>query len=220
MKYKILLVLLPIITLTSCSFNKVFLHPTQSPEKAIKLNSVIATDNLVVNFSDQTYQPTFIKNNTDTLQFDYAIESVVFTSSNGNKLNGWLVKPKNTIITTTLLHFHGNSGFILSQYRAITPLLKYGFQIFLFDYSGFGFSEGKAKKQNILIDALSALNYIKSRQDMQDKKLVIYGQSLGGHVSAVVAAQKQDEIDGLVIEGAFSSHKDIAADKAGIIDEF
>ena len=46
--------------------------------------------------------------------------------------------------------------------------------------------------------------------------MVIYGQSLGGHLSAVVAAQRQNDIDGLVIEGAFSSHKDIAANIAGI----
>jgi alpha-beta hydrolase superfamily lysophospholipase len=98
----------------------------------------------------------------------------------------------------------------------MTPLIKNGFQIFMFDYSGFGFSEGKAKKENILIDAFSALNYLKSRQDVMNTKLIIYGQSLGGHLSAVVASQKQNDIDGLVIEGAFSSHKDIAAYTLGI----
>ncbi|MBK9423616.1 MAG: hypothetical protein IPN54_05745 [Bacteroidetes bacterium] len=46
---------------------------------------------------------------------------------------------------------------------------------------------------------------------MKGTKLVIYGQSLGGHLAAVVAQQRQDDIDALVIEGAFSSHKDIAS---------
>ena len=51
---------------------------------------------------------------------------------------------------------------------------------------------------------------------MKGTKLVIYGQSLGGHLAAVVAQQRQDDIDALVIEGAFSSHKDIASKTAGI----
>ena len=91
-----------------------------------------------------------------------------------------MLKPKNVTPTITLLHFHGNAGFLLSQYQAMTPLLKYGFQIFVFDYSGFGFSEGKATRTNVLIDGNSALTYVKSRDDIKNTKLVIYGQSLGG----------------------------------------
>ena len=80
---------------------------------------------------------------------------------------------------------------------------------FMFDYSGFGFSEGKPTRVHVLADALAALDYIKTRQDVNNTKLVIYGQSLGGHLSAVVAAKRENDISGLVIEGAFSSHKDI-----------
>lgn len=53
------------------------------------------------------------------------------------------------------------------------------------------------------MDAKSALSYIKSRSDVKNTKIVIYGQSLGGHLSAVVAAQMEADVDGLVIEGAF-----------------
>ena len=119
--------------------------------------------------------------------------------------------------TITLLHFHGNAGCLLSQYQLMTPLLKYGFQVFTFDYSGFGYSEGKATRKNVLIDGNSALTYLKSRDDIKNTKLVIYGQSLGGHLSAVIAQKRQEEIDGLVIEGAFSSHKDISAEVAGFL---
>jgi fermentation-respiration switch protein FrsA (DUF1100 family) len=87
----------------------------------------------------------------------------------------------------------------------------------MFDYSGYGFSEGKLSRKNILADANSALTYVKSRSDVNRKKLIIYGQSLGGHLAAVVASKREKEIDGLVIEGAFSSHKDIAANTAGVL---
>jgi len=220
-KYRIILTISTMTFLTACSFNKMYLQPTSLPKipqdkDKVSITTTTKNETTFVEFNTKTLQPTFLKNNKDTIILDYTIESVVFKSLSGNNLNGWLLKPKNINATTTLLHFHGNAGFLLSQYQAITPLLKYGFQAFVFDYSGFGFSEGKATRDNVLLDGNSALTYIKSREDVKNTKLVIYGQSLGGNLSAVLAQQRQTDIDGLVIEGAFSSHKDIAAKTAGV----
>jgi predicted alpha/beta-fold hydrolase len=221
MKFRIILTISTMTFLSACSFNKMFLQPTKLPKlppdkDKVSITTTTKYDTTFVEFNTKTLQPTFLKNNKDTIILDYTIESVVFKSSSGNNLNGWLLKPKNINATITLLHFHGNAGFLLNQYQAMTPLLKYGFQAFVFDYSGFGFSEGKATRNNVLLDGNSALTYIKSREDVKKTQLVIYGQSLGGNLSAVVAKQREADIDGLVIEGAFSSHKDIAAKTAGI----
>lgn len=214
------LTILTVLLLTACSFNKMYLQPTKLPQipkdkDKIALTFSTAEDTSIVEFNSTTLQPTFFNSNKDTINFDYTIESVVFKSSSGNHLNGWLLKPKNITPKITLLHFHGNAGFLLSQYQAMTPLLNSGAQAFVFDYSGFGFSEGKATRDNVLLDGNSALTYLKGRDDVKNTKLIIYGQSLGGHLSAVVAQERQAEIDGLVIEGAFSSHKDIAAESSG-----
>jgi dipeptidyl aminopeptidase/acylaminoacyl peptidase len=214
---KTLLTTITIALLTSCSFNKAFFKPTKISATAIKATIKTATDTTVFSFAGANYQPTLTQKNGKPADLDYTIESVIFKSANGNKLNGWLLKPKNVVPTITLLHLHGNEGALLNQYQAISPLLKNGFQIFVFDYSGFGFSEGKATRENILIDALSAFDYIKSRQEVVNTKLVIYGQSIGGHLSAVVATQRQQAVDGLVIEGGFSSYKDIAGQKVPLL---
>ena len=221
MKIKFTAILSTIILLTSCSFNKLFLEPTRLSKLPVDMEkatifSNIKSDTTFVVFNTKNFQPTFLKNNKDTVEQDYTIESVIFKSSSGNDLNGWVLKPKNIKPKITLLHFHGNAGSLLTQYEEMTPLLKYGFQAFVFDYSGFGFSNGKATRDNVLLDGNSALTYLKSRPDIKNTKFVIYGQSLGGNLSAVLAEQRQEEIDGLVIEGAFSSHKDIAAKTAGI----
>ena len=219
---KIILPILTVLFMTACSFNKAFLSPIKisqiPPDKEeVTITVSVNNDTTLVVCQSKTFQP-IIK---DTLKRDFTIESVVFKSENGNNLNGWFLKPKNCTPTITLLHFHGNAGCLLSlllhQVQTFTPLLKYGFQIFVFDYSGFGFSEGKATRQNVLIDGNSALTYLKNRDDVKNTKLVIYGQSLGGHLSAVVAQQRQTDIDGLVIEGAFSSHKDMSAIYAGFL---
>lgn len=168
-------------------------------------------DTIIVSFSQGIHQPTFLRNGRDTIDPGYTIESVVYKNTNGDTLNGWFLKPKGQPAGITVLHLHGNAGCVVSQYGAISPLLKYGMQVFVFDYSGFGFSGGKATKKNVLVDALSTLDYLKAREDIKNTSLVLYGQSLGGHLSAVVGAKRQSDIDALVIEGAFSSHKDIAA---------
>jgi len=219
---KFLTLILIVLLLTSCSFNKLYLQPAKFPQIPPDKEKVIMTarnknDTTRVIYQSKTFQPTFLNTKNDTLKRDFTIESVVFKSENGNNLNGWFLKPKNLTPTITLLHFHGNAGCLLSQYKLMTPLLKYGFQIFIFDYSGFGFSEGKATRQNVWTDGNSALTYLKNRDDVKNTKLVIYGQSLGGHLSAIVAEQREADIDGLVIEGAFSSHKDIAAKKLGFL---
>lgn len=218
MPKKISLIITALVLLTSCNFNKLFLIPAKIPTdtKKISLYNNKGNENVSVYFSGDNYQPTFIRNGKDTIDLGFTIESVVFKSSNGNKINGWFLKPKHPTPLVTIIHFHGNAGNLLSQFELMSPFVKKGFQVFLFDYSGFGFSEGKATKNNVMTDALSVLDYIKSRPEIKNTKLIIYGQSLGGHLSIVVADKRQNDIDGLVIEGAFSSHKDIAANIAGI----
>ncbi|HMT27731.1 MAG TPA: alpha/beta fold hydrolase [Bacteroidia bacterium] len=201
--------------LSSCSFNSIYLQPDKLPAKIKSATLRDGNDSTKVYFSGDNYQPVFVKNGKDTLNNDYSVESVIFKSASGNNLNGWFIKPLHQNANITLLAFHGNAGCLLSQYQFMMPLVMKGFQVFIFDYSGFGFSDGEATRKNVLEDGLSALDFVKSRDEVKNTKLVIYGQSLGGHLSAVVASQKQSLIDGLVIEGAFSSHDDIAASSAG-----
>jgi len=204
--------------LSGCSFNKAVLHPTKFQKTMTNVVWVDSnTDTLCLYFSGNNHQPTtFLKNWKDTIVLGYTIESVLFKSTNGDTLNGWFLKSKNQTPTITLFQLHGNAG-TLANYLQLSSFLQYGFQIFMFDYSGFGFSQGKATRNSVLTDALSALDYLKTRQEVTGTKLVIYGQSLGGNLAPVVASKRQNEIDGLVIEGGFSSYKDIAAKRYGFL---
>lgn len=206
----LLMLLFQVVLFSSCSFNKLFLQPTVIPARTTQLMyKSSGEDSILVQFSEASHQPVFLQNRTDTIAFDFSIESVLYKSANGNQLNGWLMKPLDTVVHHTIIHLHGNSGSIISQFKAIAPLVKQGFQVFTFDYSGFGFSAGKPTRNNVLIDALSTLDYIKTRTDINTTAVYLYGQSLGGHLSAVVAAERPGDISGLIAEGAFSSHKDI-----------
>ncbi len=216
MKHWLFLITL-IFCFEDCSFNKSFLVPDKVPVGLKSATIKTEKDSIAVFFNGVNHQPFFTNNGRDTLDIGFKIESVIFKSNSGNNVNGWLLKPKNSVAKITLMHLHGNAGFLLSQFKAISPLIRDSIQIFMFDYSGFGFSEGEATRENALTDALSAMDYIKERKDVKNTKVIIYGQSFGGHLAAVVAAKRQNEIAGAVIEGGFSSPKDIAAHQVPVI---
>lgn len=203
--------------ISSCGFNKAFLKPIPYPTSTEQTSFTIQNDNVVVAFEGDNKQPTYIRNGTDTVEFIYDIESVFFSSESGNSINGWWLTPKEVEPKITLIHFHGNSGSLPFQHFATTKMIEYGIQVFAIDYSGFGFSEGKAKRKSVIKDGNSAVDYVANHPKTKGTKVIIYGQSLGGNLAGVVASENNDNIDGVVMEGAFSSHKEIASRFAGFI---
>jgi pimeloyl-ACP methyl ester carboxylesterase len=89
------------------------------------------------------------------------------------------------------------------------PLVNTGYVVCLFDYEGYGASEGKADNRNVLKDAQLILDYVISNKK-PDTKLLLLGFSLGGNLAVKIATDNPSKIDALIIEGAFTSHRDIA----------
>jgi fermentation-respiration switch protein FrsA (DUF1100 family) len=155
----------------------------------------------------------------DTIQCTY--EDVYFSVKSGSApggrtadsslLHGWFIRPKSgTAVVGTVLLFHGNGGNVGSQFASLVPLAAAGFQSLVFDYRGYGNSPGKPSQEHVLEDGLAALDYIRNRADVKGKPLILFGQSLGGHLAVVVAAQCQQYLSALILEDAFSSHEEIA----------
>ncbi len=139
------------------------------------------------------------------------VENVYFRSADSSLLHGWFIKPRSGKILGTILHFHGNAGNIGYYAPFLMPLVQAGFQGMVWDYEEYGISEGKASQEHVLEDGIAALDFIRRRADVKGTKLILFGQSLGGHLAVVVAAREQKKLDGLIVEGAFSSHHDIIA---------
>ena len=134
-------------------------------------------------------------------------------STDGNKLHAWLLQGDTSVPAVgTVLHFHGNGGNISYQYKAVVPLVKAGYQAIVFDYQGYGQSEGKAKQERVLDDALAMIDHTLTMPQMEGTKLILFGQSLGGHLAVVAASQRNGQYHALAIEGAFTGHKKIAAE--------
>lgn len=193
-----------------------FLVPTKLDNQNVPFKATYnkSADTIVV--SDKVnFQPQFIAAENKLVDYPYHIESSVFESKSGNKLNAWVISNDSVYNGKNIIFFHGNAGNLVSQHKLMLPFVKAGYKVFMADYSGFGFSTGKATRKNVLLDGNSAIEYFTNSDTTA--RWIIYGQSLGGHLTPVVALANQDLIDGIVVEGAFTSHQDIGAKSAGFI---
>lgn len=158
-KQKIHVVIIFTLTLsfTACSLTKQVLGPKKVPPDLKEFTIETFSDTFEVHLPVNDDQIVISKNITDTIDLGFTIENVFFNSRSGNTLNGWFLKPRNQTPGITLLHLHGSGEFLGDHFKYISPLVKNGFQILMFDYSGFGLSEGEATRENLVTDAISAL---------------------------------------------------------------
>ena len=79
--------------------------------------------------------------------------------------------------------------------------------VLMLEYRGYGLSTGTPNEQGLVIDAQTGLDYIRSRDDLKNNKIVIFGQSIGGAVAIDLVSKNQDtgDIKGLVLENTFLS---------------
>ncbi len=145
-------------------------------------------------------------------------ESVTFESADGTELHGWFIPAEGVSSPAdapTILHVHGNAGNIESHVWFTEYLPPAGFNVFIFDYRGYGRSDGKARSRGPLIaDTDAALNAILQRDDVDPGRIGLYGQSLGGSIALNVMADRP-EIRAAVIESAFASWREMAASAVG-----
>lgn len=151
-------------------------------------------------------------------KFDLKYESVFFKSTNGNKLNAWILpaQGESTPIKGTVILFHGNAQNLSSHFLSLAWMSLKGYQVIVFDYQGYGKSEGSPNQERLNGDAIAALNYAYNRwKNGGGDKFIVYGQSLGGVISlrALKDFAFSDKISLLVLDSTFMSYKDVAFNK-------
>lgn len=142
-------------------------------------------------------------------------EAVTLASRDGTRLNAWFV-PASATALATVVHFHGRSGNMSDHLRFVDWLPAEGFNVLLFDYRGFGESEGRPVPGGVHEDALAALAYVRSRTDLDPDRLLVFGQSLGGAIAIpAVAGGGSAGVRAVVTESALSSYRLVVRDHIG-----
>ncbi len=132
------------------------------------------------------------------------------SSSKVQRIHGWWL-PSSQPDDKVLLYFHGNSLNIGANVFRAHQFHQLGFSVFLFDYRGYGRSEGSFPSEvQIYQDAATAWEYLVSQRKISPNKIFLYGHSLGGAV-AIDLAVKHPEAAGLIVEGSFTSIRKMIA---------
>ncbi len=137
-----------------------------------------------------------------------AIEDAWFTGKDGTRIHGWFIdhpSPRAVVLFT-----HGNAGNITLHANRLRVLNEqFGLSVLVFDYRGYGKSEGSPSEQNILSDARAARRWLAKRTGISERDVVLMGRSLGGAVAVDLAAK--DGARGLILESTFTSLPDVGA---------
>jgi len=143
----------------------------------------------------------------------FSPEDVWFQASDGVNLHGWFFSG-GTNAKGTILVLHGNAENLSTHVSGVLWLVQAGFNLFIFDYRGYGKSEGRAEIQGVHLDAEAALKTLLSLP-RTGGKVVILGQSLGGAIAVHTTANSphKDRIAVLVIDSVFSGYRLIAREK-------
>ena len=85
-----------------------------------------------------------------------------------------------------------------------------GLDVFIFDYRGYGGSQGEPSEAGLYQDAAAAWRYLVETRGVSPGNIVIFGRSLGGAVAAQLASGVQPQPGGLILESTLSSARDFA----------
>jgi fermentation-respiration switch protein FrsA (DUF1100 family) len=109
-----------------------------------------------------------------------------------------------------LLFMHGNAGN-LTHRAHVVQRLRHALDstVMIFDYRGYGQSEGRPDEAGILADARAARAWLAKRIGIDERDVVLIGRSLGGGVAVDLAAEKGARA--LILENTFTSLPDVAA---------
>lgn len=143
-------------------------------------------------------------------QYQIAYESIYFAAEDGAKLHGWRF-PAVESPKAIVLFIHGNGENISTHSGFVYWLTQYQYEVYIFDYRGYGKSEGEASIENALQDIQSARNYVVSRK-LDDLPLYIMGHSLGASLGIVNLAKYPDDVDGVLFAAPFSDYRKMAQD--------
>ena len=158
----------------------------------------------------QVYAPTRAHDASPT-ELGRPFEDLTLTTEDGLRIHGWYfpAEPDSARARFVALVCHGNGGNISHRLPLAGALLDTGTAVLLFDYRGYGRSEGRPHEAGTYADAQAAYQWLLARGHRPEHVLAV-GESLGGAVAAHLAAQHP--VGALILMGAFTSIPDIGSE--------
>jgi alpha-beta hydrolase superfamily lysophospholipase len=149
----------------------------------------------------------------DPAKYNLSREDVYFTNSENQKIHAWWFASKQKPAKGTWIFFHGNAENISTHFLALSWLPEAGYNYLIWDYPGYGESEGEPDPYHNVISGNAALEWVHQNKD--PNPLIVYGQSMGGIVAMRTVIEMKDKIPIriMIADGTFSSFQRIARKK-------
>jgi fermentation-respiration switch protein FrsA (DUF1100 family) len=147
-----------------------------------------------------------------------AYEEASFAAADGMTLTGWYLPAARSWLA--LLYSHGNAGDIRDWVHAAPPFVEAGISLLIWDYRGFGRSEGRPSEQGLFMDGAAAWDWLRGRAAAEGLPAAMLGKSLGSAVAIHSAAELSgtgDEPLALVLDSAFTSMREIVTSLAPMV---
>lgn len=135
------------------------------------------------------------------LKFD----DLILKTKDGVDISAWHVPAEEA--EGIVLFCHGNAGNISHRLDSVRVFHTLGLDVLIFDYRGYGNSQGRPDETGTYRDAEAAWSYAMDTLGFKPESIVFFGRSLGGAVAAEMALRKQSGV--LIIESGFTSVPDL-----------
>ena len=153
------------------------------------------------------YHPS--ENNYSGDQLTVSVEKVKIKTQDNIELLSWYHN-KNLNNYKTILFLHGNAGSLENRIHKINNFKNMDVNFLLLSWRGFNGNDGEPTEKGLYEDAKSAVVWLKSK-GLNEKDIIIYGESLGTGVATEIAQNKN--FAGIILESPFTSMIDAGKDK-------
>jgi uncharacterized protein len=136
-----------------------------------------------------------------------AHESVTLVAEDGVRLDAVFLPAKD--LQVTVLFTHGNAGNLSHRLDRVIYLQAHvRASVLLFDYRGYGRSEGSPDEEGTYRDGRAAYRWLTEVRKVAADRLVLFGESLGSAIALDLAVSRPCRA--LVMESPFTSVPDMA----------
>lgn len=137
-----------------------------------------------------------------------AFENIKLETADGIWLHGWFVPHDKA--RGVILFCHGNTGNISHRLESIEVFHRLGLEVFIFDYRGYGQSQGRPTERGTYEDVRAAWKYLTRERNLLPARIILFGRSIGGAIASNLAREHMP--GAIILESTFTSMPDLATD--------
>ncbi|HPZ25313.1 MAG TPA: alpha/beta fold hydrolase [Kaistella sp.] len=138
-----------------------------------------------------------------TYDFENDFEEYLWDTPFDGKINALHFRIKNP--KGVIAYFHGNADNLHRWGKIAVEFTKFGYDVLVMDYRGYGKSSGPRNEEYLYSDAQYFYDFAK--ENYGENKIIVYGRSLGGAFATKIAGENQPKM--VILEATFYNLQDI-----------